>query len=262
MAEVENDMSWLHNLAISETIYDVVCIHNDEFDEEENLHDIQLVLGFRSFMMRVVPSRELVHQVEDFIIDAMEDTTQTIESEYDREIVSRNERERLNGRIRESERKICFLLAEFVKFALETPDPGWIGLEDDLIRLLQSVLNAVLELIGSSPHPKLLEFLKAISTYVWFYVLYDLNGQFDITEFISLLRAIAVTKCFHFGEWHGMSTWNDVLRVFQEKCGIAIERIDVDNYIHQLSLQQWQIWEQEGEESTRQWQQWCHSIQS
>jgi len=231
------DLGWLRHATISTKLYDVKCIDNDVF-EEEDLEDVAYYERCANFLSTCVPSPELIHQIQSIVIDVMKETKTDIDNTWDRESVTRDVEESLEARIRESDRKIGFILVVFMKEAFEAHDPKWQALHSNTIESLREIFFAILDMICSAPCPSVRDintfkkrrstknFLAQVSIYAWHNVLLDSTSLFDINEFINVFRKLAMVDCFE-------EEWYDVLDAFSDRCNCDIERTNEDDEIQQ-----------------------------
>ena len=84
----------------------------------------------------------------------MKETKTDIDNTWDRESVTCDVEESLEALIRESERKIGFILVVFMKEAFEAHDPKWQALNINTIESLREIFFAILDMIDSIPYPR------------------------------------------------------------------------------------------------------------
>merc|ERR1712039_36203 len=125
----------------------------------------------------------------------------------------------LKSRIKQSERKISFLLVGFIKSAHESTDRKWMVLRPYIMKLLKAVLHANLQLMGFAPHRTVLDeklqkkhaqrkkFLTEVSTMVWCSVLCELKESFEIDDFIDIFRKLAMLDIFD-EDWYLLGSWD------------------------------------------------------
>merc|ERR1740129_123862 len=243
------DPNWFRDVNVSEKLHDVLCVKNDDFDEDNDKEDKALVVKLYDFIKNSDPTREVVYQIQAIIIDAIIRTTNDISSVWSSEIVTNDDEKSLINRIKQADRKISFILVGFIKAALESSDPKWKVLRPCLMESLKTVFYTVLQVIEFAPHHsvrnrnilmkhlEMKKFLTEVSTRVWYSVLFELETSFNIDDFITIFRKLAMVDCFD-EDWYLLGSWDDVLEEFEERHEFVIQRTDVDAVLQARTMQQ------------------------
>lgn len=235
---------WFRNMDVSEKLHEVLILKNDDFDQSD-VQEMEAVATLWDILNNHVPTIEFITDIHEIVVKCVVETKHDISNVFNRAEITENDEEALSSRVKKTERKVSFILAGFIKAALESSLCKWKALRPGAMEMLKEVLRTNLQLIHSVPaagnentnmqkkQQLTKNFLTEISTCVWYSVLFELEESFQINDFIDIFRELAMADIFD-QDWYLMGPWNDVLEEFSARHGFEIQRVPQIDDILQL----------------------------